>query len=29
MKYCITLNNEIPLLQLIVTTDGSKDNINP
>jgi hypothetical protein len=28
IKYCITLNNKIPLLQLIVTIDGNKDNIN-
>jgi len=28
MKYCITSKNKIPLLQLIITTDGNKDNNN-
>jgi len=28
VKYCIISKNKIPLLQLVITTDGSKDNIN-
>jgi len=28
MKYFITSKNKILLLQLIITADGSKDNIN-
>jgi len=28
LKYCVTSKNKIPLLQLIITTDGNKDYFN-